>query len=337
MTLRKFLQPGISAVFFLALILFPLLFPENWMINIAFFTLMYAALGVTWNIFGGYAGYPWLGSVVFFGIGAYSLAIYFKDDVLTSGWSPFIYVLPIGLFAGLCAIPIGLIVLRVRGATFAVVSLSLLFVARVLALNLEDITNGVKGLPLPFAPFDVGTYLNPFYYVMLGILALGMLTSLIIARSRFGLMLFSIRDDEDKARGLGIPTTAAKLAAFVITAAFAAMIGSVWAYYINWIYPQFAINPTTMFATVLMVFLGGRGTRWGPIVGAFLVTPVQLYMAYRLGGSQLYLVGYSMLFLVVMLVLPRGIVPTLRDRLQVKRRTTSTHDHAVEMGAMDAT
>ena len=84
------------------------------------------------------------------------------------------------------------------------------------------------------------------------------------------------------------------------------MAGGVWAYYLSFIYPQFAIDPLVTIGMVLMVYLGGRGTIWGPVIGAFILVPAQKYLAYRLGASDLYLVGYSGVFLVVILLLPRG-------------------------------
>src|SRR5438046_1752746 len=100
------------------------------------------------------------------------------------------------------------------------------------------------------------------------------------------------------------------------------MAGGLWAYYIAFIYPQFAVDPLVTIGMVLMVYLGGKGTLWGPVLGAFILVPAQQYMAYRLGASDLYLVGYSAVFLVVMLLLPRGILPSLVEhtrRLRARR------------------
>ena len=94
-----------------------------------------------------------------------------------------------------------------------------------------------------------------------------------------------------------------------------AMVGGVWAYYIAFIYPQFAVDPLVTIGMVLMAFLGGKGTLWGPVLGAFILVPAQQYLAYRLGASQLYLVAYAAVFLLIMLLLPRGIMPSLSDRL----------------------
>ena len=168
---------------------------------------------------------------------------------------------------------------------------------------------------------------------MLGVLALSMLASWWIRESKLGLGLLAIRDDEDRARGLGVQTTFAKLVAFALSSGLVAMAGGVWAYYIAFIYPQFAVDPLVTIGMVLMVYLGGKGTLWGPVLGAFILVPAQQYLAYRLGASDLYLVGYSAVFLVVMLLLPRGILPSIVDRSRRLRARRPPPGHAKEVVA----
>jgi branched-chain amino acid transport system permease protein len=89
------------------------------------------------------------------------------------------------------------------------------------------------------------------------------------------------------------------------------MCGGIWAYYLTYIYPEYSVDPLVMIGSVLPVFLGGRGTLWGPVLGACILVPAQQYLAYRLGASELYLVGYAAVFVVILLALPRGILPSL--------------------------
>jgi branched-chain amino acid transport system permease protein len=288
------------------------------------FTVMYAALATAWNIVGGYSGYISLGHAAFFGVGAYAVAITFEHVSIGGGYRPF-YVLPlVGVAVAGVSVPIGWIAYRTRAATFAIVTITLLFVAQQLAFNLHSLTGGSQGATIPTPYFPVATYNVPFYYAMLGILALAMLASWWVRGSKLGLALLAIRDDEDRARGLGIHTNFAKLCSFALSAGLVAMAGGVWAYYLAFIYPQFAVDPLVTIGMVLMVYLGGRGTLWGPVLGAFIIVPAQKYLAYRLGASQLYLIGYASVFLVVMLVLPRGILPSIAERgrrLRGRRRT----------------
>jgi branched-chain amino acid transport system permease protein len=206
--------------------------------------------------------------------------------------------------------------MRTRTDVFAIVTITFLFVVQTLAFNLRGLTGGAQGVAMPVAPFAPATFERPFYYAMLALLVLALAMSYGVLHSRLGLALTAVRGDEDKARSVGVPVGAAKLTAFALSVVVTAMAGGVWAYYLSFIYPQFAVDPLLSIGMVLMVFLGGRGTLWGPVLGAFVVAPAQQYLAYRFGASQLYLLAYAALFVVVMLVMPRGALPTLRDRIR---------------------
>ena len=309
---------GVAVIGLLAV--FPFLFPQHWVLNIAFFTLMYAALATAWNLLGGYSGYISLGNVAFFGAGAYAVSIIFTRYAgVGTGYRPF-YVLPlIGLGVGLASVPLGWLAFRTRGATFAIVTLTLLFVVQQLAFNLHGLTNGSQGILLPLPPFPNATFERPFYYAMLGLLVLALGVCWWARGSKLGLGLFAIRDDEDRARGLGQRVTMAKLIAFALSTGLTAMVGGLWAYYLGQIYPQFAVDPLVTIGMVLMVYLGGKGTLWGPLVGALVLVPAQQYMAYRLGGSELYLIAYAAVFLFVIRLMPRGILPSLADQWRRRR------------------
>jgi branched-chain amino acid transport system permease protein len=115
-----------------------------------------------------------------------------------------------------------------------------------------------------------------------------------------------------------------KVLAFSVSVGLTAMVGAVWAYYqVGVIYPQFAVDPLITIAIVLMTFLGGRATLWGPVLGAIILETGQQYLAYQLGASQFYLIAYALVFLLIILVLPRGILPTVAERLRRRRRRAS--------------
>ena len=312
-----------GAIFTAAAVAFPFVFHAAWLVNIGVLVLMYAALATAWNVFSGYTGYITLGQVAFFGLGAYALAITFEHFGIGAGYNPF-YALPlVGACIAFASVPVAWIALRTRAMTFAIVTLTLLFVVQQLAFNLHSVTHGSSGLMLPTPTFGVDNYDRPFYLAMLGLLLVALLACWLILRSKLGLMLLAIREDEEKARGLGIRVTGAKLIAWWLHVWVTAMVGGVWAYYLTFIYPESSVDPLVMIGAVLMTFLGGRGTLWGPVVGALVLVPAQQYMLIHLGGSQLYLVGYAAVFVVVLLLLPRGIVPSLRDlvvRLRERRR-----------------
>jgi branched-chain amino acid transport system permease protein len=313
-----------GGAFAAAAIAFPFVIHAAWIVNIGLLTLMYAALATAWNLFSGYTGYITLGQAAFFGLGAYTLGIVFEHVGIGSGYNPF-YALPlIGAGIAIVSLPVAWVALRTRHMTFAIVTLTLLFVVQQLAFNLHSVTHGSSGLMLPSPLFPVANFDRPFYLAMVALLLLALAACWLVLRSKLGLMLLAIREDEDKARGLGIRTTTAKLAAWWLMVAITAMVGGVWAYYLTFIYPESAVDPLVMIGAVLMAFLGGRGTLWGPTIGALVLVPVQQYMITRLGASQLYLVGYAAVFMVVLLVLPRGILPSVRsaiDRYRERQRT----------------
>jgi branched-chain amino acid transport system permease protein len=305
-----------AAVIFGALAVAPLVLSAHWVVNLLIFTVMYAALASAWNVVGGYAGYPSLGHAAFFGVGAYAVAIWFSRHDVGSGYRPFLVLPLVGVAVALVGLPIAWVAMRTRADVFAIVTITLLFVVQVLAFNLRSLTGGSQGVGINPPPFPADTYERPFYYAMLVLLAVAVAVSYGILRTKLGLSLAAVRADEDKARGVGVRVTGVKLLAFAVSVGIAAMVGGVWAYYISFVYPQFAIDPLVTIGMVLMTFLGGKGTLWGPVLGAFILVPAQQYLAYRLGANQFYLIGYAAIFLVIMLLLPRGILPSLRERFR---------------------
>lgn len=290
---------------------YPLVVTPDWLVNIGVFTLMYAGLATAWNLFSGYTGYISLGQAAFFGIGAYALAITFEHVSIGNGYRPF-YVLPlIGLGVGLASLPVAWVALRTRAMTFAIVTLMLLFIVQQLAFNLRSLTHGSQGVAVP-QPSFTSNFDRPYYFAMLGILALGMLVTWYVRGSKLGLQLLAVREDEEKARGLGVPVTRAKLIAWGLHVGLTAMVGAVWGYYLFFIYPESAVDPLVMIGAVLMTFLGGKGTLWGPLLGALVLVPAQQWALTDFGATRLYLIAYALVFVAVLLALPRGIVPSLR-------------------------
>jgi branched-chain amino acid transport system permease protein len=311
-------------------LLLPLFESDPATVNIAVFTAMYVGLATAWNIMGGYTGYVSLGHAAFFGFGAYAFGLVLAHLGIQAGYEPFLFVPVAGALTVVLALLIGWVALRTRAATFVIVTIAMMFMIQLLAENLVGLTGGGAGLSFPVPPWSGDFYNTPFYYAMLLITLIALAVSWWIRRSKFGLGLLAIRDDEDKALAVGVPAHAYKLAAFVISAALVGMIGSVYGYYVTYIYPQFAIDPLVGISMVLMAFLGGLGTLWGPVLGAVILEYTQLWFAYNFGASKLYLVFYAAVFLVVILLLPRGIIPSVRDladRLS-RRRAAGPGDDA---------
>ncbi len=316
---------GLLAV--LALLLaFPLLFGDPAVTTIAIFTLLFAGATVAWNIFSGYTGYISLGSAVFYGVGGYALALLCKAWNIQGGYMPFLLLPLVGLIASAFAIPLGWIALRSSRHVFVVITIAMFYIFQLLAFNLQGITNGSEGMFLPSPPWDAAFFNTPFYYVSLIVLLLCFFVSWWVRNSKYGLGLLAIRDDEERALSLGVKTGAYKLVAFAISAFFIGMIGALVNYFIGSLYPAFAFSPAFDITVALMAFLGGVGTLVGPLVGALLLAPLQQYLTVQLQIVGLDLILFGSLLLAVILLLPEGIVPSLRKtwtRWKASRGVTS--------------
>ncbi|HEX6555148.1 MAG TPA: branched-chain amino acid ABC transporter permease [Ktedonobacteraceae bacterium] len=311
----KIIKTAGLLVLLLFVIVFPMLFSNPAVTTIAVFTLMFAAATTGWNIFSGYSGYIALGHGAYFGLGAYTLAIMCQRWTIPGGYLPFLLVPVAGLVAAAFSVVLGWIALRVRRHTFVVITIAMFFILQLLAYNLKGLTNGSTGLGLPIPTAWSGDFFNiPFYYVSLAILLVAIAISWWVRNSKYGLGLLAIRDDEDRALGLGVKTGPSKLSAFVISALIVGMVGATWAYFVESIYPPTAFDATFDVVVALMAFLGGLGTIAGPILGALLLEPTQQYFTLQFSQNGYYLVIYGALFLVILLLLPQGIIPTLRMR-----------------------
>jgi branched-chain amino acid transport system permease protein len=297
----------------IAAIAFPLVFSNPVITFIAALTMIYMVAGTSWNIFSGYTGYIALGHAVFFGIGAYAVALISRHWHLT-GYAPLALLPLCGLIATVMALPIGAIALRARGHAFVVITIAFVFIAQLMAYNLRAITQGSGGIDTPILPLPGQFYNTTFYYVSFVALLLALGVSWFIRNSQFGLGLLAIRDDEDRARGLGVRTGVSKALAFAISAFFVGVVGGAYALLIPFVRPDVAFAPLFDVALALVTFLGGAGTLSGPVLGALIVVPAQQYFALQFGTAGFYLVIYGALFLVVLLLLPEGIIPTVRKR-----------------------
>jgi branched-chain amino acid transport system permease protein len=311
-----------GAVVMALIAVFPLAVTDPTATSIAVFTLVFMVSATAWNVFSGYSGYLALGHAVFFGCGGYAVALAARDWHVAGGW-PVFALLPFGgLVAGLIAIPVGLIALRTRRHTFVVVTIAIFFIFQLAATNL-GFTGGTSGILLPLAPFSAANFNQPFFYIAFVILIVTVLVSWAMRRSRLGLQLLAIRDDEDRALGLGVKTRRLKLIAFVISAVPIGMVGGLYFYFVGQIFPQFAFDPLFDLSIALMAFLGGLGTITGPLLGAAVLESLQQYLTQTFSSSATYLIAYGVLFLAVILVLPRGVVPGIAEWRERRRVRTA--------------
>ncbi len=266
--------------------------------------LMFCVLAQSWNFIGGFTGYAAFGNVAFFGIGAYTTGIF-----LVRG-QPFVLGLVVGaIIAGIFALLVGLPVLRLKGHYFAIATLGTAEALRELA-GARDIggPGGEMALPLPnltdFTPFFYG-----FFYAFLGLSLICLIITVWLTRSRFGYALVAIRESEQAAEALGIPTARYKVAAFVLSALPTALAGGLYAYWATGFDPATVFDVGITVEMILLTLLGGSGTVLGPLIGAIL---------FELGRYQLETSGFSahntLLGLAIVLVtifLPQGLLRLL--------------------------
>lgn len=269
---------------------------------------MWVALAQSWNLISGLTGYVSFGHVAFFGTGAYAAAIL----VTKHGWHWVTASVMGGVAAVILALIIGYPCLRLKGPYFAISMLGLNEVMRVLVSYFEGLTGGGMGLSLPTLHASVQIY----YAMGLAAVAVTALAYLIIT-SRFGLRLMTIREDEIAAEAMGIDTSRYKLYAFLLSAFFPGVVGGFFARDQGYIEPISVFLLITTITMIVMALFGGKGTVWGPVLGA-----VALFVFQELVWAR-FLYLHQLLFgaviVVVVLLMPRGVLGVLQERYRLPR------------------
>ncbi len=269
---------------------------------------MWIALAGSWNLISGLTGYVSFGHVAFFGAGAYAGAIL----VASAGWPWPLAALAGGAAALVLAVVIGYPCLRLKGPYFAIAMLGLNEVLRALVSYFEGLTGGGNGLSLPTLDASV-----PIYYVM-GVLAVVVTAmSWLIVTSRFGLRLMTIREDEVAAEAMGIDTFHHKLAALLLSAVGPGVAGALMARDQGYIEP-ISVFPLAITVTmIVMALFGGKGTVFGPVLGA-----AALFVAQEIVWAR-YPYVHPLLFgaiiVGVVLLMPRGVLGLLQQRYRLPR------------------
>ncbi len=315
-----------------ALLIYPWIWREPYFHLLGFNVLLYATMATSWNIMGGYTGYKSLGHAAFFGLGAYLVAI----AASRWGWNPLWSAPLMAVAVTLVAIALGWIMLRTTGSAFVIATIAMLLIFRLLALNLREITKGAPGLSQPLPPWPPEFSRLPFFYYMLVCLIAALAVSAYIRRSRFGLGLLAIRDDEGKAEMVGVNTTLYKVLAFGLSAYFVALGGGIWSYFTTHISPVFAFDILIGVDMILMTMLGGLGTLWGPVLGAFILIPASDLILFTFGSSPIHVAIFGALMLAIILFLPRGILPSLQEWLERRRAPRAAYAGARSMAEMVA-
>ena len=303
---------------------FPLVSGNLYLQNLLIMTFVLAIGASGWNIMGGYAGYISLGNSLFIGLGAYTTGIL----AVRAHISPFAGCLASGLVCALAAAALSLVTRRTRGMYFVIVTFAALQLLGIVATTWSGLTGGSQGLALPLPTWSLSYQNWPFYYSLLGLLVLTVAVSAVVRRSKLGLGLFAIADDEDKAAGLGLRTDIYKMIAFLFGGTFVGIAGGLYAYYISFLNVAAVFDIVTSVLIVLAALLGGRGTLWGPVLGAFILEPLANFTSTGLGGADagaIRLLLFGGLLGAVVLFLPRGVLPTVTrawSRARARRPAT---------------
>jgi branched-chain amino acid transport system permease protein len=317
-----------------ALILaFPELAPNPYILSAGVVVASYTVLATSWNFVGGFTGYMSLGHVAYWGLGAYATGIL----ITKAGLPSFVALFAAAAIVAVITVPIGFASLRVRGASFVIVSIALVLIMLLVFQSWSAFTGGSRGLVVPRAFPDL---LRPehhrvFFYLFCALLAAALVAWWGIDRSRFGLGLKAIREDEDKAQSLGTATFAYKLVILVVSATFTALAGGLYALWFGDLDPVFQFSVLTSAYIVLMALLGGVRHLFGPLVGALIVGVALEYFKAEYGSTQLHLVATGLLLGAVVMFMPDGIIPAISN-LVARLRPGETSIREVSAAELEA-
>ena len=283
--------------------------------------LLAGALGLSWNLLCGYARQISVGHVAFFGIGAYTSTLL----LLERGISPWIGLLAGGALAAVVGTLLGAVTFRLRGPFFTMATIAFAEVVRILAVNLRGLTRGSEGLTIGIPPdpaMFVFEDLRSYALLAWALMAALFLLSVLLGRSRTGLRLAALREEEVAARALGIDTFRLRLGAMAASAFFTAICGSFYAQYLMLIDPDSVFGIETSLQMALVTVVGGIGSAFGPVLGTYLVVPFGQVLRAELGSelAGLHLVIYGLGLILVLWRLPQGVWPAIEARLTRPRR-----------------
>jgi branched-chain amino acid transport system permease protein len=269
--------------------------------------LQYVVLATAWNILGGYAGYVNFGTPAFFAMGAYTAVF-----LIRSVQAPLpVLILAGGLVAALLGLGIGYLTLRLRGTFFSIATLALSVVLQTFIINWEYV-GGSRGLSVirPSGP-PFGSYVTFLFTVMMGLAVVAVLVARFIERSWIGRGLAALRDNEEAAECMGVPTLRLKLFATTISGFFLGVAGAPFPYYVTFIEPNSAFALDYAVNALAMPMIGGTTSWVGPVLGAVLLGTAQQLATVTI-SSELNLLIVGVVLVTFVVVAPEGILGLVR-------------------------
>jgi branched-chain amino acid transport system permease protein len=315
------------AAFFAALVAAPG-FANDYLLTVLILILYFAYIGMAWNIMMGFAGQLSLGHALYVGLGAYvAAALFVRFDIVP--WLGLLAAVPIAAAAGAF---IGFLAFRFRvaGVSFAILTIAFAEFARV-GFDHLSWTGASAGLFLPVKQYATNDLWRlrghpaMFYYVLLAATVLAFIGTRALLQSRLGYYWLAIREDEDAARSLGVDTFYYKMMAVVISAGMTSFAGVIYAFYYNNLFPEQVFHISQSILIILGPIVGGVGTLFGPILGAFVLesvaegfrTLLEVFGVDLPGTNQLF---FGIVLLLVVVAMPEGVWPWLSARLGLTRR-----------------
>jgi branched-chain amino acid transport system permease protein len=298
---------GIKSIYTLLIILLilaPLVMQDPYILHVMVMTLAYITITVSWSVLSE-SGQFSLGHAAFFGVGAYTSALLYKNFLI----NPFLGMLFGALAACVFALVVGIICLRMHAFYLAIATLALAETIKVVVIMLPDITGGAVGVGI--SPlFGGDRVLN--YYIALAITLAAVLTILGVRKSKLYLAFTSIRCDEYAASSVGINPLKYKLYAFVLSAVFTGFFGGFFSFYIGFIDPHAVFNIEISIAPQVMTIIGGLYTFSGPIIGAVIITLLDEFLRIKMPSGHL--IVYGVILMLCVIFIPRGIIGAIRGR-----------------------
>jgi branched-chain amino acid transport system permease protein len=291
----------------------PLVVRSATYLHIVILLYLYAYLTTSWNLVGGFAGVLPLGHAAFVGIGAYTSTVL----SLQYGVSPWIGMLAGAVLASIVGVIIGLPTFKMRGAYFALATIAFAEGIRVMVENIDYLgpfqLNGPRGLQIPPLKTGLSHFMfaekEPYYYIILIMLAGVLAITWAISRSKLGYYLMAGGEEPEAAQALGVNVARAKLTAMALSSFLTAFAGTFWAQFTLYIHPKSVMSLDISFEIAFIALIGGRGSIAGPVLGALLLRPVSDFSRIYFGSTLpgLHLIIFGVVLILVMIYQPRGL------------------------------
>ncbi len=321
---RKALFLILPALLFIVL---PFTLTGFW-VRLVTYILMFSVLASALNIISGFTGYAAFGNMVFFGLGAYTTAVF-----MTKLGMPFpVALMGAAAVAIITAMLLGILLLRLKGHYFALGTLGAAEAVKLIIDNMTELTGGGQGITLPQMQGSPAMVNTTFYFMMFFLLIVILVVSWRLSKNRLGYAFKAIRADEEAAGVMGIDTTKYKIASWSISAIFTGITGSVYAYWFSYIDPPTVFDVMWVIKMFVMILIGGAGTVFGPVIGAFILETISELVWSRFLNLHLGILGT--IIILVVLFMPNGILSLVttgkrpRDLFHTKttRREEKIHE-----------